>query len=157
MKRTRFDAVRGYRIDFSSDTIYLNYKFAAAAERDLHSPEAKRLREIKKMFPTMTVAVKAGREITKPRRTKRLTYKNMETYIGTLNNAKEMLVLFEKKKSESKASISPYKYVRDWFETQFPDYRNSKVFEEDRKSIVAAAESDNVTDFPSAESTRIGA
>ena len=133
MKKTRSDAVRGYYIDFSCDTVYLNYSFAAAAEKDFLSPEAKRLRAIKKAFPSFEVVVKAGRKITTTRKTKRLTYENMEGYIGTMDNAAELLKAFETVKQESKVQKSPYKYVRDWFEAQFPNYKEAKVFQEEKK------------------------
>ena len=130
MKKTRTDNVRGYRIDFSCDTVYLNYTFAAAAERDFLSSEAKRLREIKEAFPAFKVVVKAGREITATRRTKRLTYENMEEYISTFDNADELLAEFEITKRPSKSSPSPYKFVRDWFEARFPNYKTASVFAE---------------------------
>lgn len=130
MKKTRTDNVRGYRIDFSCDTVYLNYTFAAAAERDFLSSEAKRLREIKEAFPAFKVVVKAGREITATRRTKRLTYENMEEYISTFDNADELLAEFEITKRQSKSSPSPYKFVRDWFEARFPNYKTASVFAE---------------------------
>lgn len=130
MKKTRTDNVRGYRIDFSCDTVYLNYTFAAAAERDFLSSEAKRLREIKEAFPAFKVVVKAGREITATRRTKRLTYENMEEYISTFDNADELLAEFEITKRQSKSSPSPYKFVRDWFEARFPNYKTASIFAE---------------------------
>lgn len=131
MKKTRSDSVRGYRIDFSCDTVYLNYSFAAKATRDFLSPEAKRLREIKEAFPTMSVVVEAGRKITSTRPTKRLTYENMEAYIGTMENADELLTQFNIVKQQSKAQRSPYKFVRDWFETQFPHYKEASAFHDD--------------------------
>ena len=131
MKSIRSDEVRGYRIDFSCDTVYLNYTFAAKAMRDFLSPEAKRLKEIKEAFPSISVVVEAGRKITTARRTKRLKYENMEAYIGTMENADELLAEFEIVKLQSKVQASPYKFVRDWFETQFPNYREAKIFREE--------------------------
>lgn len=138
MKTTRKDSVRGYRVDFSCDTVYLNYSFAAKAQRDFLSPEAARLREIKAAFPSIRVMVEAGRKITTARRTKRLTYKNMEAYIGTMDNAEVLLKQFETVKQESKAQRSPYKYVRDWFEAQFPNYKKAKAFQpkEENEKVV---------------------
>ena len=150
MKKTRSAAVRGYYIDFSCDTVYLNYSFADAAEKDFLSPEAKRLRAIKKAFPSFEVVVKAGRKITTTRKTKRLTYENMEIYIGTMDNAAELLKAFETVKKQSKKENSPYKYVRDWFETQFPNYKEAKVFQEEKKQEASAPDtkSENITEVP---------
>lgn len=152
MKTVRADAVRGYRLDFGSDTLYLNYTFAEKAEKDFLSAEAKRLRQIKKAFPTIQVVVEAGRKIITTRPTKRLTYKNMEIYIDTLDNAEEMLTLFDKIKRKSKVELSPYKYVRDWFEAQFPGYKFAKVFQETTETDNSAAvKGDKVMEFPTAE------
>ncbi len=150
MKITRSDAVRGYYIDFSCDTVYLNYSFADAAEKDFLSPEAKRLRAIKKAFPSFEVVVKAGRKITTTRKTKRLTYENMEIYIGTMDNAAELLKAFETVKKQSKKENSPYKYVRDWFETQFPNNKEAKVFQEEKTQEASAPDtkSENITEVP---------
>ena len=152
MKAERIDTVRGYRLDFSSDTVYLNYTFAEKAQKDFLSAEAKRLREIKEAFPSIHVIVEAGRKITSTRPTKRLTYENMETYIGTMENSTALMKEFTKVKSQSKVEPSPYKFVRDWFETQFPEYKKAKVFQEAKKEQDAPApESANVTEFPASE------
>ena len=141
MKKVRADKVRGYRVDFSCDTVYLNYTFASAAERDFLSDEAKRLRQIRKAFPSFKFVVKAGRNITTTRRTKRLTYKNMEEYISTFDNADELLAEFEITKKQSKTSPSPYKFVRDWFEDKFPSYKVASIFAE--KDIAKLPPSDD--------------
>ena len=128
MKNQRNDKVRGYRIDFTTNIVYLDKRFAAAATRDFLSPEAKRLRDIKKAFPEITVIIKAGREITTPRPTKRLTYKNMEKYISAYENADELMEVFNLVKLMSAPLKSPYKYVRDWFAATFPDYKEAEAF-----------------------------
>ncbi|MBQ9248822.1 MAG: hypothetical protein IJ179_00470 [Oscillospiraceae bacterium] len=139
MKKVRADKVRGYRIDFSCDTVYLNYSFTSAAEKDFLSSEAIRLREIREAFPSFKVVVKAGRKITTTRSTKRLNYKNMEKYIRSFDNADEVLVEFETIKKQSKTSPSPYKFVRDWFEAKFPNYKNASIFAEKEHNIASAS------------------
>ena len=47
----------------------------------------------------------------------------MESYIKTYNNSAELLTIFETVKNKSKPLASPYAYVRDWFQAQFPDYK----------------------------------
>lgn len=133
MKKTRSDNIRGYRIDYACNTVYLNYTFAAKAQRDYLSPEAIRLREIQESFPSFSVVVKAGRTITTPRPTKRLKYVNMEAYISTQANADELLAQFELTKKQSKLAPSPYKYVREWFEASFPKYRESAIFKDEKE------------------------
>lgn len=113
---------KGYKIDYTNNTVYVNHKFYAEAQNDFFSPEAEMLRKIKEAFPSIKIVEKAGRTITTPRPTKRLTYENMEKHIKSYENADELLDRFETVKSASVVVKSPYKYVRDWFEAQFPNY-----------------------------------
>ena len=119
MKTTRKDSVTGYKLDFSTNTLTINYKFNKALS-DFGSPEYNRYKAILADFPNLTVVVKAGREITTTRRTKRLTYENMETYMGCFENSEALLRRFALVQKRSKALASPYKYVRDWLERSFP-------------------------------------
>lgn len=114
--------IKGYKIDFTTKTIVMNYKFSAASEQ-YGTPEYNMLKSIKADFPTFNIITKAGRNITTPRRTKRMTYANMETYIKVFDNAEELLQIFNRAKAMSKVLKSPYKFVYDWFITQFPKYK----------------------------------
>lgn len=124
MRKQRNDELKGYKIDFVKNTLTLNYKFANAAFNDYGSPEYRRMKDILADFPQLKVIVEAGRKITTTRETKRLTYKNMETYMEQFDNSDELLNMFFKVKKMSKPLASPYKYVCDWFEGQFPDFRD---------------------------------
>lgn len=128
MKTVRTDDVKGYKIDFATNTLTINYKFHKALS-DYGSPEYNRYHAIMTDFPNLTVVVKAGREITTTRPTKRLTYSNMETYMSCFENADALLDRFTIVQKCSKVLASPYKYVRDWFQAQFPDYKESATFE----------------------------
>ena len=138
---------KGYKIDYSSNTIYVNHKFYAAAQTDFFSGEAEILRNIKEAFPSMKIVEKAGRTITTPRPTKRLTYENMAKHIMAYNNADELLARFETVKAASVVVKSPYKYVRDWFEAQFPNYNTPSTLNDGVLYIapVDAPEIDNYT------------
>ena len=124
MRKQRKDTTRGYKINFATNTLTLNYKFADAAFNDYGSPEYERMKAILADFPQLQVVVEAGRKITTTRETKRLTYKNMEAYMEQFDNSDELLNMFFKVKKMSKPLASPYKYVCDWFEGQFPDFRD---------------------------------
>lgn len=134
MKTVRSDAVKGYKLDFATNTLTINYKFHKALS-DYGSPEYNRYHAIMADFPNLTVVVKAGREITTTRPTKRLTYPNMEAYMGCFENANALLDRFAVVQKRSKVLASPYKYVRDWFQVQFPDYKDSTVFEGNKPAI----------------------
>lgn len=137
MKITRSDAVKGYKLDFATNTLTINYKFHKALS-DYGSPEYNRYHAIMTDFPNLTVVVRAGREITTTRPTKRLTYPNMETYMSCFENADALLDRFTIVQKRSKVLASPYKYVRDWFQTQFPDYKESATFEEIKPAVPLA-------------------
>ena len=137
MKITRSDAVKGYKLDFATNTLTINYKFHKALS-DYGSPEYNRYHAIMTDFPNLTVVVRAGREITTTRPTKRLTYPNMEAYMGCFENADALLNRFAIVQQSSKVLASPYKYVRDWFQAQFPDYKDSTAFEESKPAVPLA-------------------
>ena len=124
MRTNRVDTVKGYKLDFATNTLTVNYKFHRAMS-DFGSPEYLRYKEILNDFPQLRVILKAGRTITTTRPNKRLTYENMDSYIGCYENRDELRTAFGIVRQKSKLLASPYKYVRDWFEAQFPDYRNA--------------------------------
>lgn len=126
--------IAGCKIDFTTDTIVMNYKFAAAA-KEYGTPEYTRLKNILADFPMMKTVVKAGREIIKARSNKRLTYANMEKYISAYSNADKLLEVFKTVKRLSKSVASPYKYVYDWFVEQFPDYKKAPIFKDDKLTV----------------------
>ena len=51
-----------------------------------------------------------------------MTYANMEKYIKVYENADELLEIFYDVREMSKNQKSPYKFVYDWFISQFPKY-----------------------------------
>lgn len=138
MKTNRNDTVKGYKLDFSTNTLTVNYKFHRAMS-DFGSPEYNRYKEILADFPHLTVVVKAGRTITTTRPTKRLTYENMDAYIDCYENRDELRAAFAIVRQKSKLVASPYKYVRDWFEAQFPDYRNAVSGSQEQSAVLLVA------------------
>lgn len=120
--------VKGYKIDFETNTLIINYKFAEAAE-EYNSSEYKIIKAIKKDIPNITVSVQSGREQKTARYNKRLTYANMENYIKCFDNSEVLLERFETVKKMSATLKSPYKFVCDWFIAQFPEYEKIPVFE----------------------------
>ncbi len=126
---------KGYKIDFTTNTLIMNYKFAAAAS--VYGSEAYNIRKsILDDFPSFSVIVKSGREQKKPRYNKRLTYKNMKKYIGTFANSEELSTRFEIVKTKSAPLACPYKYVCDWFNAQFPQYKEVPDFEPKNISVL---------------------
>lgn len=136
--------VSGYKIDFTTNTLIVNYKFYAASQQ-YGTPENKLVKNIQADFPNLTIAVEKGRNPKKAHSRKRLSYKNMELYIETLDNADTLKKVFDTVKAESKVQPSPYKYVVDWFQAQFKDYNKAPIFEDDKLTTQKAKEKkDNI-------------
>ena len=120
--------LKGYKIDFTTNTLIMNYKFAEAAGK-YGTPENKLYSLIMKDFPYLNSSVQSGREQKTPRYNKRLTYKNMENYIKCHENSDVIMARFETVKEMSKSMKSPYKYVCEWFFDQFPNFKATPKFE----------------------------
>jgi len=138
MRTKRMDDVRGYKLDFSTNTLTINYKFHAALS-DYGSSEYKRYCAILRDFPNLKVIVEAGRKISSTRPTKRLTYQNMDSYMSCFENADELKAVFAIVQQRSKVIASPYKYVRDWFAAQFPGYKASVTFDGEKPAAALVA------------------
>ena len=127
-------ATKGYKINFATNTLVMNYKFYTASQ-EYGTDENNLVKAILADFPTLSVVVKAGRDVKTANKNKRLTYANMEKHISAYENSAELLDVFETVKALSKTAASPYKYVTDWFVVQFPDYKKAPVFKEEKLSV----------------------
>ena len=125
-----------YKIDFVNNTLTMTKAFEDAASNPT-SQEYKLLQQIRADFPGLTIIRKTRRAPKKARPTKNLTYKHMEQYMSVFQNADKLLAQFEVVKECSKQQPSPYKFVRDWFEAQFPKYREQPDFSPNASKVVA--------------------
>ncbi len=128
-------ATKGCKIDFTTNTLVMNYKFHSASQ-EYGTPENKLVKEILSDFPTLVVVVKAGREVKTANKNKRLTYANMEKHIKAYDNADELLDVFETVKALSQTVASPYKFVSDWFVEQFPNYDKAPTFKDGKLTVL---------------------
>ena len=125
-----------YKIAFVNNTLTMTKAFEDAASNPT-SQEYKLLQQIRADFPGLTIIRKTRRAPKKARPTKNLTYKHMEQYMSVFQNADKLLAQFEVVKECSKQQPSPYKFVRDWFEAQFPKYREQPDFSPNASKVVA--------------------
>ena len=125
----------GYKILFATNTVIMNYKFAAAAA-EYGTKEYNILKGIRADFPGMAEIVMSGREQKSPRPNTRLTYENMEKFIEVQEDSEALLEVFETVKAASQASKSPYKYVCDWFKEQFPDYQKKVIYKDGKLTVL---------------------
>ncbi len=114
--------MKNYRIDFTHNTIIMDYTFAKAAQT-IGSSAYEELKRILADFPTMTTRVASHREQKTSHHNKNLTYTHMTRYMMSFENYDELLSEFEIIKEQSCGAKNPYSYVRTWFITTFPDYR----------------------------------
>lgn len=121
-------SAKGYKIDFSTNELIMNYKFHKATQ-EYGSAECELVKKILCDFPHLTPVVKAGREVKVPNANKRLTYANMKKHIGAYENSEVLLDTFQTVKELSKTAKSPYAYVLEWFVAQFPNYEEVPSFE----------------------------
>lgn len=135
----------GYKIIFNENTVVMNYKFAELAGQ-YGTREYKIMKGIRRDFPGMAEIVVSGREKKSPHPNTRMTYENMEIHINGYENANDLLDVFETVKALSKVCASPYKYVRDWFEAQFPNYNVAPTFK-NNKLFVLPVDAPDITDY----------
>ncbi|MEQ2457416.1 hypothetical protein [Flavonifractor hominis] len=127
-----------YKVDFVNNTLTMTKAFEDAASNPT-SQEYKLLQQIRADFPGLTIIRKTRRAPKKARPTKNLTYKHMEQYMSVFQNADKLLAQFEVVKECSKQQPSPYKFVRDWFEAQFPKYREQPDFGNNAPKVIDLA------------------
>jgi len=84
----------GYKIVFATNTIVMNYKFAAAAAQ-YGTPEYKLMKKIRRDFPGMAEIVVSGRDKKIASPNTRFTYDNMKAHIRAYENADELLEVFK--------------------------------------------------------------
>lgn len=125
----------GYKVLFATNTVVMSYKFSAAAA-EYGTKEYKIMKGIRRDFPGMVEIVVSGREKKTPHPNTRLTYENMEIHINAYENANDLLEVFETVKALSKVCASPYKYVHDWFVAQFPNYKSTPIFQDNKLTVI---------------------
>ena len=125
----------GYKVLFATNTVVMSYKFSAAAA-EYGTKEYKIMKGIRRDFPGMAEIVVSGREKKTPHPNTRLTYENMEIHINAYENANDLLEVFETVKALSKVCASPYKYVHDWFVAQFPNYKSTPIFQDNKMTVI---------------------
>lgn len=104
--------------------------------------EFKLWREYKKEFPGATMVTKSITKNPNQKTRRNMTFANMETFINTRTDAKDLMDEFETVKKRSKIQKSPYQYVLEWFETKFEGYDDLEAFmkEKDAERVKAEAE-----------------
>ena len=105
--------------------------------------EFKLWREYKKEFPNAKMVTKSINKNPNQKTRRNMTFKNMEEYIKTQPNAKELEEEFKTIKQRSKIQKSPYQYVLSWFEAQFEGFNDLDQFMVQKEAERKAKETEN--------------
>ena len=104
----------GYNFNALTNTLTISESFAKKASK-VGSPEYRIILKLRRDCPELTI-----QQAEKKEGKKGLTYSQMEAFIGEHRNAAELKAKFEKVKKLSRIQPMPYKYVKTWFENNFP-------------------------------------
>lgn len=138
--------MKGYHINFTQNTMTITSAFQTAANNPA-SEEYKLLAQIKADYPTMKIIRKSRRTAKRCNPSKGLTYANMERYMKVYKNAAELLEQFEKVKKLAAVHPNRYLYVKNWFISQFPNYKELPDFESINLNVtIVPAPQDGGTD-----------
>lgn len=105
--------------------------------------EFKRWREYKALFPKAQMVTKSIKKNPNQKTRRNMTFKNMEEYIKTQPNAKELEEEFKTIKQRSKIQKSPYQYVLSWFEAKFEGFNDLDQFMAQKEAERNAKEAEN--------------
>lgn len=104
--------------------------------------EFKLWREYKKEFPSAKMATKSIKKNPDQKTRRNMTFANMEAFIKTQANSKELEDEFKTIKQRSKIQKSPYQYVLEWFEAKFDGYDNLDAFMKEKEAERVAAQNE---------------
>ena len=113
--------------------------------------EFKLWREYKAMFPNAKMVTKSINKNPNQKTRRNMTFKNMEEYIKTQPNAKELEEEFKTIKQRSKIQKSPYQYVLSWFEAKFDGYNDLDQFMAEKEAERKAKEAEKAAEKAAAE------
>lgn len=121
-----------FKFKFSEDMkeMYVSKAFQKKATT-YGTPEFRQWREIRNEFPNVQMVVKNNNRTSDIYNT---TYKKMEMYIKTFDNAEAILEEMAKVRERSKIQRNPHRYVLAWFEQMFPNYKEAELFQKKEES-----------------------
>lgn len=124
----------GYAYNAALNTLTITAAFAKKANQ-IGSKEYRTLKQYRTDFPDLTVE---NRTCGGDHARNGIKYENMERYIDKCRDGKKYLSLLNTVRELSKGQSSPYRYVRDWFDANFPNYSEQPEFDADGFIITAA-------------------
>ncbi len=114
-----------YNFDAISTVLTITKDFARKASQ-INSPEYKTMLQFRRDYPSLEIVMREG---TKAQNSSGITFKQMEAFIKQCRDSESRLELYERVKALSKVQHSPYKYVKDWFLTNYANYSEQPEFD----------------------------
>lgn len=145
-------------VDFEKNQIIMTREFAQKCRNTL-SEEYARLQSVRRDYPTFTVNTRAIKTNPNKESYKGLTYQYMEDYIATHETGealKEVLHEYHELRLITQCHSKAFRYpvVKKWFLAKYPEIVTfGKIADPSPKSESTEAnpQTNNVTDFPTAE------
>lgn len=122
----------GYKMDFIKCTLTITKEFERRA-MDTNSEEYATLTKLRADFPNLRIVMRATPK--RKRNNLKPTYDKMVNYLSCQTNSINLLNQFIEVKERSKSQENPYKFVRDWFLSSFPDFGELPKFKESEYPI----------------------
>ena len=107
---------KGYEFDLTTNEFRMTESFARKASQ-VGTPEYQMILKVKRDHPQVTV-----KKIVKPKGGRGLNYDMMLNYIRLQENADAMEKEFDRQKRLSRVQTMPYRFVRRWFDDNYPEY-----------------------------------
>ena len=121
-----------YNFDAINTVLTITKDFARKASQ-LNSPEYKTMLQLRRDYPNLEIVMREG---TKKQAASGISFKQMEEFIKQCRDSESRMGTYERVKALSRVQRSPYKYVKNWFLTNYANYSENPVFDEDGFVIV---------------------
>lgn len=122
---------KGYKLDITTTIATLTINKAFEKQASVFNSQAYQIiKQIRADYPDVRIVHAEG---NKKGNHKSITFVQMEQYISIFDENSMLQGQFDKVKAMSKIQASPYKYVKTWFENQFPNYTKQVAFDENGK------------------------
>lgn len=115
----------GYTYDAINNALTITADFAKKASV-INSPEYRIIRQFR--MENMGISIQK-KSINAERSHTGIKYSDMERYMGLCRNADKYIKTYQTIRTLSKGQPSPYKYVRNWFDKQFPHYSEQPIID----------------------------
>ncbi len=117
----------GYTYDVTTNTLTVTADFAKKASQ-INTLEYRIIRQFRMENPGIIIERKT---INANSSHAGIKYEDMERYMSLCRTGETYLRVFQIVKRLSNGQPNPYKYVRHWFDTLFPNYSKQPIIDKD--------------------------